>query len=513
MEEYTAIDTRFTAMHNLSRSTQPPTLEERLAMLDKLMLMQQKNKDNIVNAIEQDFGTRGVIVSKMADVMLCVNSIRYIKKHLKQWIQPVHANAEFPFGMLGKGYSIFQPKGVVLVSTPWNYPMSLPLMGLADALAAGNRVIIKPSEFTPNTSELLKKMISEVFDPNQVDVITGDYKVSAQLCSLPFDHILFTGSPAVGKKVMQAAAANLTPVTLELGGKCPVIIADDYDIKKAAGDIINGKLGNAGQACVTADYVLIPRGTESEFVEACKDLVKKHWPNMSTRQDYCSIINERNYDRIANMAEDAQNKGATLVDLASDHAKFNKSESLKFPPKIVLNTKDEMTVMQEEIFGPLLPVMEYDSIDETIKYINERDRPLALYVYTNKNEIKNQVLNSTTSGGVCVNGLMYQYMVSDLGFGGIGNSGMGAYHGIRGFRALSHRKPIFIRNNKSTGKPGPPDAKAGSGFDKMIETDIGALLEMGKIAGMVAGVLGVGLSAVWLARRRGLRIPKIKIMW
>lgn len=513
MTEFKAVDDRFSVMRKLSRGGQSPSLEERLSMLTKLEVMAQKNKDIIAATIEEDFGSRGVCGSKLSDVFIPVNAIRYIKKNLKNWMKPVPADFEFPFGFFGKGYSIYEPKGVILIVSPWNYPVNLPLMGLADALAAGNRVIIKPSEFTPNTGELLKKMISETFDSNQVAVITGESSIGSHLCGLPFDHILFTGSPNIGKKVMEAAAANLTPVTLELGGKCPVIVAADHDIKKAAGDIINSKLGNAGQTCIAPDYVFVPRGTSSAFTEACANLVRQHWGGLNAKQDYCSVINERNYDRINAMVTDAEKKGAKIIDLDADPDKFDKAISLRFPPKILLDTTETMIVRQDEIFGPLLPVIEYDSIDETISYINNHEKPLALYVYTHKDAVKKQVIDSTSSGGVCVNGLMYHCLMNSLPFGGIGNSGMGAYHGVDGFHAFSHKKAVFLKNKRNSGKPGPPPPGSNVKFDGMIDSDYAAMFAMAKTAGIVGGILGFGIVSVILGRRRGWRIPKIKITW
>jgi coniferyl-aldehyde dehydrogenase len=336
---------------------------------------------------------------------------------------------------------------------------------MADALGAGNRCIVKPSEFTPATSALLKKLCAKYFSEDEVAVVLGESKTSAFLCSLPFDHILYTGSPAVGKLVAAAAAPNLTPCTLELGGKCPVVICPDADVKLVAESVLTTKLAvNAGQVCVAPDYVMVPKGKGKAFADACVAEAKKSWGgDFSSKEGYCGIISRRHYDRLQGLCDDAIEKGATVVELDANATNYGPGSTLRFPPKCVLGLTGQMALNEEEIFGPVLPVIEYEDVEAAITYVNARPRPLALYLFTNDNSHKAEICERTVSGGVTVNGCGMHCIPQTMPFGGIGNSGMGAYHGQDGFKTFSHKKPIFEMHKISTER-GPSNCEPAEFF-------------------------------------------------
>jgi len=480
--------TRFEAMHYLSRSTTAWTCEERVAKLDALEKMTIDNREAICTAIKADYGgTRPEGWSKLADVFLGLNTLRHVRANVATWMAGGSVNAGFPGALVGKARYTYEPLGVVLIMTPWNYPWHLAMSGLADALGAGNRVVLKPSEYTPATSALMQQLIASVFSADEVVVLTGAVEVSSALCALPFDHIMFTGGPSVGKLVAKAAAANLTPCTLELGGKCPVVIGGDVSLADVATIVINSKLQNAGQTCIAPDYVMVPKGKAKEFAELAKVAVGRDWGSLAGKEGYCGIINKANYDRVQALAEDAQKKGATVIEL-DEHWKGTDS-SLRLPPKLVLGITKDMDIATEEIFGPIMGVVEYDDLEGAIRYVNERPRPLALYIFTHDQKTKDQIIANTVSGGVTVNGLGTHYLPQALPFGGVGNSGYGAYHGEEGFRTFSHKKPIFeiAKVKVKADQRGPPAVNKQAEF--LINYDPEYYFETGKAILKVTGAL------------------------
>jgi coniferyl-aldehyde dehydrogenase len=367
--------------------------------------------------------------------------IDHLHRNLPRFMQPERRSVALPM-CLARAHVESQPLGVVGIVAPWNYPFSLALMPLATALAAGNRAMIKPSELTPATSEVLSALIAETFPEDQVAVVTGDASVGAAFAALGFDHLFFTGSTAVGRAVMRAASEHLVPLTLELGGKSPVLIDGGQPLDRVATSIAYGKLANAGQTCIAPDYVLLPEGEVDAFVQAWSRAVAALYPKGPASEDYTSIVNVRHYQRLRGLLDDAQAKGARVVETgpAPEHA-HRRAHTI--PPTLVLDVGDDMQIMQEEIFGPLLPIVAYRDLDEAITFVNAHPRPLALYYFGSSAANRRRVLTRTTSGGVTINGTLLHYAQEDLPFGGVGPSGFGAYHGIEGFRTFSHQKAVF----------------------------------------------------------------------
>jgi len=442
-----AAKSSFEKMHNLSRQQTPWNYSERMRLLDQLERMQTENADAIVDTIDADFQGRGKEFCFMGDVFTGLNTLREVQKNLKQWMKPKKVSTPIPWNLMGSAYNIYEPLGVVLCITPWNYPVHLPNSALADLLGAGNRVIVKPSEFTPKASALYAELIAKYFSPEEVTVVLGDHTVSAELTTLPFDHIIYTGSGAVGKKIMKAAAENLVPVTLELGGKCPVYIDANYDLQSAANEIIDFKFGNSGQTCISADYILLPRGKAQDFADACATRIRNRWGtgSLDNHSQYCSIINERHLKRLQGLIKDAEEKGACIYSLDPSGAKEYPPESSKLVPTLILPPVDPagMQVMQDEIFGPIIAVLEVDSPSEAVRFVNARPRPLAFYAFVNDATVKNQLLQHVVAGGITINHMGIHALIQSLPFGGIGPSGMGAYHGWDGFMNFSHKKPVY----------------------------------------------------------------------
>lgn len=421
----------------------PPSLGQRRANLAKLRSAVLGRQADIAATISTDFGHRSHHETAVMELLTLVQGIDYLHRNLRRFMRPTRRHVALTM-RFGSARIEYQPLGVVGIMSPWNYPLSLALMPLATALAAGNRAMIKPSEFTPATTQLLAQLVRETFPPEVVSVVQGDASVGAAFSALPFDHLLFTGSTPVGRIVMKAASENLVPVTLELGGKSPAIVARSHDLQRSAMSIAYGKLANAGQTCVAPDYALVPRDRIDAFVAAVDQSVQSLYPDGLTSDDYTSIVNERHYARLAALIEDARAKGARILEVG-----LKPSEAARRPhtmaPTLVLDVGEDMKIMEEEIFGPLLPVVPYDTIDEAIAYVNARPRPLALYYFGAGDEDRRKVLTGTTSGNVTFNATLTHYAQEDLPFGGVGPSGMGAYHGIEGFRALSHAKGIFVQ--------------------------------------------------------------------
>jgi coniferyl-aldehyde dehydrogenase len=430
----------FGAMRAASRKS-VPSYDERVARLDKLERALLEFKDELVKAVDADFGHRCKYETLQADVFLPLSCLRHTRDHLHEWMEtetrPVlwvmaPATAEI----------VTQPLGVVGIISPWNYPVQLAIEPLVQAIAAGNRALIKPSEFVPRTAEVLAKLCEKTFGPEEVRVVLGGSDVGEAFSKLPFDHLFFTGSTRVGKAIMRAASENLVPVTLELGGKSPTIVTEDFPLDAAADRIMFGKCFNAGQTCVSPDYVLVPKKDVERFVDACKESVAKMFPTLLANQDYTSIVNTKHWARLKGYLTEAKEKGAKLVELNPAKEKFDE-ETHKLAPTLVLDATDEMQILEDEIFGPLLPIIPYDKLDDAIEYVNARPRPLALYVFSHDEEATDKVLERTVSGGVSVNDTMLHVAQDDLPFGGVGPSGMGHYHGREGFETFSKRKPIF----------------------------------------------------------------------
>ncbi len=418
-----------------------PAMSERLNNLDKLKSLVLDNQQAIEQAMNEDFGSRASDDSKVGDIMTSVMGINYTKSKLKSWMKSEKRHVGIAFQPASAKVE-YQPLGVIGIMVPWNYPLFLALGPLTAALAAGNRALIKMSEYTPSTNKLLTQLCKNYFPDDLVAVVEGDARAAAHFSGMKFDHLFFTGSTNVGKLVMRAASANLVPVTLELGGKSPAIICDDIDIKTAVNRFILGKTLNSGQTCVAPDYILCPRGKREEVVQALKQQYSRMFPTVLNNDDCTCVINEGQYNRLQGLLEDAKTKGATIIPLGEDNSS---PAQRQMPLTLVLDATTDMTVLQDEIFGPILPILEYDSLDAAINSINDGERPLALYIYSFDEKTQNYITKHTHSGGVCINEAAFHVAVDDLPFGGVGASGMGNYHGAEGFKTFSHAKSILKR--------------------------------------------------------------------
>ncbi|WP_414641398.1 coniferyl aldehyde dehydrogenase [Bradyrhizobium sp.] len=434
----------FRRMRETSRAKPAPKLRERLDRLARLRAAVSENESRFEQAISADFGHRCATETAIAESLLVLGEIKHASKNLKKWMAPRRVATALQF-VPARNRLIPQPLGVIGIIAPWNYPLQLTLAPAVGALAAGNRVMIKPSELVPRFSELLKEVISARFAIDEL-VVTGiDSDIAQAFASLPFDHLIFTGSTRVGRLVAEAAGRNLTPITLELGGKSPAIVDRSADLAKAAQRIAYGKLLNAGQTCIAPDYALVPRERVQDFADKVDAGMRRMFGTNPDNDDYTSIISDAHYARLESLVSDASAKGARIIQSAKpDHPDWKSRR--KFPPTLVLGATHEMTIMQEEIFGPLLPVVGYEDASETISYINERDRPLALYWFGNNDAARDQVLTRTVSGGVTVNDCLFHFTQINQPMGGVGASGSGAYHGEWGFNALSKLKPVFYRS-------------------------------------------------------------------
>lgn len=428
------------SMQAATKRDRVPSLETRLTHLDKLERAVIARKEEFARAVAEDWGHRSRHETIMSDIFTVVKAARYARAHLAEWLEPEERDVDMTF-FPARAEVVYQPLGVVGIIAPWNYPVQLALVPLVDALAAGNRAMIKPSELVPRTAALLATLVAETFAPDHVAVITGEQEVAVEFGKLAFDHLIFTGSTRVGKLVMRAAAENLVPVTLELGGKSPAILGERYSMSTFAESMVGGKLFNAGQTCIAPDYVIVPKGKSGEFASAFEAAVKKHYTTLIANTDYSSIANAPHKKRLKELVADAESKGAKVV--VVNPASENDEGSPKLLPTLVLDAKPGMTVMEEEIFGPVLPVIEADTLDAAIEFVNERPRPLALYYFDRDNRRIDKVLAETISGGVSINDTMYHQVQESLPFGGVGPSGMGHYHGRDGFITLSKKKPVF----------------------------------------------------------------------
>jgi coniferyl-aldehyde dehydrogenase len=421
-----------------------PTYEERRDILDKIERILIDNADAIAEAINKDFGHRSAEESKMLEIFGCVDGIRYARRKLRKWMKPQKRHVSMTFAT-AKNRVIPQPKGVVGIVAPWNYPLFLTVSPLTSVIAAGNRAMIKMASNSQNLCRLLAEKFSKVIEEDTIAILPG--VPAKDFSTLPYDHIIFTGSADAGRNVMRSAAETLTPVTLELGGKSPTIICEDYDIETAASHILYGKFINAGQTCLAPDYLYVPESKRDQFVEAAKRIVAKRYPDTNDRS-YTSVIDEKSYRRLRQTLEDAREKGATIVPLVPG---AQPNDILrKLPPHLVVGATDDMVIMQEEIFGPLLPVRTYRNLDEVISYVNSKDRPLGFYFFTNDKQVEEKLLYNTISGGVTINNCVLHVAQHDMPFGGIGASGMGEYHGHEGFLQFSKLRPVFTAPRLST---------------------------------------------------------------
>ena len=416
----------------------PPGIAQRRSNLKKLRGAIIENKQQFETALMTDFGNRAAHETAIMDIMSVVLGIDYLLKNLARFMRPQKRHVPLTF-QPARANVTYQPLGVIGIISPWNYPVSLALMPLAAALAAGNRAMIKPSEVTPATSSLLRSVLSGIFLETEVAVFTGDVAVGAAFTALPFDHLFFTGSTPVGRHVMKAASENVVPVTLEIGGISPVIIDIKHPIEHAAKEIAYGKLANGGQICVAPDYVMVHESQLEQFVRAYDKAVRDLYPTGPLSIQFTSVINGHHFKRLSNLIEDAKSKQARVLEVGVNPQEARQRPNT-LPPTIVLNVTDEMSVMREEIFGPVLPVMTYQKIDDAIDYVNKRPRPLAIYYFGHDNANRQKVIERTTSGNLTINTTILHYALEDLPFGGVGPSGMGSSHGIEGFQSMSHAK-------------------------------------------------------------------------
>lgn len=416
-----------------------PPLKERKRHLRRLKELLLAHRDDIAAAINADFTARSRDESLALEVMTSVHHIGYIQKRLRTWMKPERRGVGLHF-FPARARVVYQPLGVVGIIVPFNYPVNLAMAPLAAALAAGNRVMLKMPERTPRLSALIGEVLGKGFAQDHLAVVEGGAEVAAAFSALPFDHLLFTGSTPIGQQVMRAAAENLTPVTLELGGKSPAIIANDVPLQDIIDRICFAKAANGGQTCVAPDYVLVPRAKVDAFIQAFKAAFAKMYPTLGGNPDYTSMVDARAYDLLQDWLKDAAEKGARIV-TAGDEVIGD--GSYRMPMRLVTQVTDDMTIMQKELFGPILPIVPYDSMDEALDYVNRRPRPLSLYLFTYDRALQRRVTLHTHSGSMCINEALIQVGVDDLPFGGIGHSGMGHYHGYEGFLTFSKAKPVL----------------------------------------------------------------------
>ena len=422
----------------------PPSLELRVDRLNRLKTLIMDNRYDFIEALNSDYGNRSKEASIMTDAYSIIPDLNTAIKNIKKWTKADKRSANFPFGFFGaRAYVNYEPLGTVGMISPWNFPVNLSFGPLAAIFAAGNQVMHKPSELTPLTASLIKDLCDKAFDENEFATFLGGPEVGEAFTKLHFDHLLYTGSGNVGKHVMQSAAENLVPVTLELGGKSPVVIGDSADLKSSAKRIMFGKTLNAGQICLAPDYVIIHKDKKEEFITEAENAIKGFYPDIKDNEDYTSIINERHYNRINSLIEDAKEKGANVHQINPSNEDFTQQEFYKIPPTIITNTSDDMRVMNEEIFGPVLPVLEYENIDDALSTINAKDRPLALYYFGTDKKEESEIINKTSSGGVTVNNVIGHIQQTDLPFGGVGPSGMGRYQGYDGFKNFSNHRAVY----------------------------------------------------------------------
>jgi coniferyl-aldehyde dehydrogenase len=459
----TDLKARFAAQRAAFKAEPWPTLAVRRSRLDRLLALTRDHEAAIVAAIDADFGGRSAHETRFAELFVVSAAISHARSHLRRWTRTRRV-ATAPHFWPARNRLMPQPLGVVGVVSPWNYPFQLAIGPTVPALAAGNRVLIKPSDLTPHFSDLLAGLIAGLFDPEELHVVVGDLDVAKAFTTLPFDHLFFTGSTSVGLQVALSAAANLTPVTLELGGKTPAIIDPSADLGRSTRRIAFGKLLNAGQTCVAPDYLLVPRGRTAAVVDHLAAAVRAFYPTLQANPDYTAIISPAHRARLTALLDDARAQGARIVELAPAGEGVDGG---KMPPTLVLEVKPTMRVMQEEIFGPLLPIVEYQGIDAAIAHVTAGERPLALYWFGENAERRQRIMRETHAGGVTINDCLWHLAQEGQPFGGVGASGHGAYHGEWGFRTFSHDKPILHQaRHAGTAMFHPPYGKR---FDRLLQ--------------------------------------------
>ncbi|PRY89626.1 aldehyde dehydrogenase family protein [Mongoliibacter ruber] len=423
---------------SIQNRTQP--VQERKVLLEKLLAWIKNNHSDIQKAIHADFKKPYPEID-VSEIFVVTSEIKHAIKHIDSWVKPQKVSTPMP--MLGtKSYIHHEPKGTSLIIAPWNYPFNLALGPLVSAIAAGCTAIIKPSELTPHNSALLRRLVEETFDKSQVALFEGEIEVAQMLLAKPFDHIFFTGSPAVGKIIMKAAAENLSSVTLELGGKSPAIIDANADLKDAAGKVIWGKFVNCGQTCIAPDYIMVHHTIKDEFLKELKSQIEKMYDSsrkgVEKSKDYARIVNGKHLKRLKNLLADAELKGANKF-----YGGYVNEEENFFEPTILTDLSEEMEVMQEEIFGPILPLITFGDLEEAIHYINLKPKPLALYVFSKDNDNIKRIFKETSSGGAVANDCVLHFLQNELPFGGVNNSGIGKAHGHYGFLAFSNEKAVL----------------------------------------------------------------------
>lgn len=416
----------------------------RVDRIDRCIALLVDNTDALCAAVDADFGCRSPYLTQMMDIMNSIGSLKFVRKQLKQWMKPERRTPMLPLNFLGARARVeYQPKGVVGIMTPWNVPINMVFSPLADVLGAGNRALVKPSEFTPQTAELLQELIGRYFEPSEIAVVTGGPETGAAFSSLPFDHLIFTGATGVGRKVMQAAAANLVPVTLELGGKSPVVISRQCDIHKVAETLIMGKAMNSGQLCISPDYCFLPDNQLETFIRHCQAVIGQHYPRIQGNPDFTACVNEHHYRRVCGYLDEAEQAGVRVVPLCPPGEERSGPGQHKLALHLVINPGSELACMREEIFGPLLCIRTYREIDEAIDTIRSGEKPLALYYFGDDRREQAEVFRRTSSGGASINAVAMHVGCDDLPFGGVGMSGMGNYRGRDGFRTFSHARAVY----------------------------------------------------------------------
>lgn len=452
----------------------PELISVRKDRLKRAAAMIRDHADRFCDALSEDFGHRSREQSMVTDIGGSISPINHALKHLDKWARPEKRPVQFPLGLLGaKAWVEYQPKGVIGVIAPWNFPVNLVMSPLAGVFAAGNRAMVKTSEFTPVTAALFEEIVGRYFDPTELAFVSGGPEIGKAFAELPFDHLLFTGATGIGRHILHAAADNLTPVTLELGGKSPVIVGKGADVKQVSERVAMGKMLNAGQICLAPDYILVPSDQEGAVVEGIKSAATAMYPTLLSNPDYTSIVNDRHFQRLNEWVEDARAKGATVDVVNPAGEDFGSTNSRKMPLHIVRDVTDDMTLMQEEIFGPILPVRRYDGIDAAIGEVNRRDRPLGLYYFGKEEGERRRVLDRTISGGVTIDDVIFHVSMEDLPFGGVGPSGMGSYHGLDGFRTFSHAKAIYQQSKLDVAKIAGLKPPYGDATRKAVARQIG----------------------------------------
>ena len=422
----------------------PVPLQMRKDRLARAIRMLVDHAEAFCTALSDDFGHRSRELSMLTDIIGSIRSLKHARKQLDRWARPERRKLDFPLGLLGAKASVeYQPKGVIGVIAPWNFPVQLTMGPLAGILAAGNRAMVKSSEFTPRTAALFEQVVGDYFDPAELAFVSGGPDVGRAFSALPFDHLIFTGATGIGRHILHAAADNLTPVTLELGGKSPTIIGRSADIAQAAERVAIGKMMNAGQICLAPDYLLVPEDKEDAVIAGLKAAVSALYPKLLDNPDYTAVVDERHHVRLQGYLDDARAKGGNVIEVNPAGEDFAASNGTRMPLFIVRNPSDDMAVMQDEIFGPILPIKRYGAIDEAIDFVNRRDRPLGLYYFGTDKSEERRVLERTVSGGVTVNDVIFHISAEELPFGGVGPSGMGAYHGFDGFKTFSHARAVY----------------------------------------------------------------------